>query len=91
MRGKTSLLRRWLSGAVYIQRKRSEAFLPDHRKRSERSPPPTTASAVSGHCPNDLVSLDSEFGPLNPAKPRSGPGPHVLATWVRKVSSAPRR
>ncbi len=53
MRGKTSLLRRWLSSAVYIQ-----------RKRSERSPPPTTASAVSGHCPNDLVSLDSEFGQL---------------------------
>jgi hypothetical protein len=46
------------------------------RKRSER------------FCPNDLVSLDSEFGQLNPAEPRSGPGPHVLATWVRKVSSA---
>ena len=46
------------------------------RKRSER------------FCPNDLVSLDSEFGQLNPAKSRSGPGPHVLATWVRKVSSA---
>ena len=42
------------------------------RKRSERS------------CPYDLVSLDSKFGQLNPAKPRSGLGPHVLATWVRK-------
>jgi len=46
------------------------------RKRSER------------YCPYDLVSLDSEFGQLNTAKPRSGTGPHVLATWVRKFPSS---
>jgi hypothetical protein len=46
------------------------------RKRSER------------YCPYDLVSLDSEFGQLNPAQPRSGLGPHVLATWVRKFSGS---
>jgi hypothetical protein len=42
------------------------------RKRSGRS------------CPYDLESLDSEFGQLNLVQPRSGHGPHVLATWVSK-------
>jgi len=60
-------MRGWLSGAVCISRELS--WLSDtvciQRKRSERS------------CPNDLVSLDSKFGPLNTVKPRSGPGPHV--------------
>ncbi len=38
MRGKTSLLRGWLSGAVYVQRKRIPARILK-RKRSERSLP----------------------------------------------------
>ena len=67
------------SGLCPNNRERSERSCPNDRKRSERS------------CPNDLASLVSKFGRLNPAKPRSGPGPHVLVTWVRKVSTAPRR
>jgi hypothetical protein len=79
MRGKTSLLRGWLRdprASSSVIRKPADSLLSDavymQRKRSERS------------CPYDLVSLDSKFGQLKPAKPRSGPGPHVLATWVRK-------
>ncbi len=56
MRGKTSLLRGWLSGAVYIK-----------RKRSERSLPQPTQAQRGGPCPNDLVSLDSKSGQLNPS------------------------
>ncbi len=39
MRGNTSLLRGWRSGAVYIQLKRSECNRQNERKRSERSLP----------------------------------------------------
>ncbi len=42
MRGKTSLLRGWLSGAVYIQRKRSERSPPQRPQALRVVTVPTT-------------------------------------------------